>query len=64
MWFWNVEAGDTLDKEGRSHVNLPEVNAVLALVRHLLRSGVEPQMITVLAPYAAQVEILGQRGSR
>ena len=61
MWFWNVEAGDTLDKEGRSHVNLPEVNAVLALVHHLLRSGIEPQMITVLAPYAAQVEILRQR---
>ena len=61
MWFRNVEAGDTMDRERRSHVNLPEVNAVLALVRHLLRSGVEPQMITVLAPYAAQVEILGQR---
>jgi len=47
--------------ERRSHVNLPEVDAVLALVVHLLRSGIKPQMITVLAPYAAQTEVIRKR---
>ena len=58
MWFWNVEAGEALDMERHSHVNQAEIHAVLALLAHLLRSGTEPRKITVLAPYAAQVDLL------
>ena len=63
MWFWNVESteGEKIDPVRRSHINNAEADAVMVLVVHLLRSGIKPQQITLLAPYAAQVDLLRNR---
>ena len=58
MWFWDLKSTEMLDPELRSYVNKTEVDAVQALVVHLLRSGIKPEQITVITPYTAQVELI------
>ena len=62
MWWWDVregkEGGECLDSDTRSLRNDSEVEAVTALVAHLLRSGNRPKAITVLASYSAQVDCI------
>eukprot|EP00961_Rhodomonas_salina_P069051 927172-Rhodomonas_salina.1 len=58
MFFWDVQSSTREDSTGRSRVNSTEVDCVTALTVHLVRSGVKPKRITVLAPYSGQVQAL------
>ena len=51
---WDEE----LEPEGLSKRNPQEAGLVLELVAQLLQSGLSPQDIAVIAPYAAQVRLL------
>ncbi|KAJ1488913.1 AAA domain-containing protein, partial [Baffinella frigidus] len=56
MFFWDTgKACGEASSEGGSTENPGEACAVVAIAVHLIRSGVAPDHITVLAPYALQV---------
>ncbi|KAJ1495015.1 P-loop containing nucleoside triphosphate hydrolase protein, partial [Baffinella frigidus] len=57
MFYWDTcgTCGEA-SNDGASIMNEGEACAVVALAVHLIRSGVAPERITILAPYAAQVE--------
>jgi hypothetical protein len=63
MWWWDVgdEAGELMDPKESSYCNQVEESAVAALVAHMLRCGIEPAQITVLAAYSAQVRRIAAR---
>jgi len=63
MWWWDVgdESGELMDPKESSYCNQLEESAVAALVAHMLRSGIEPAQITVLAAYSAQVRRIAAR---
>ena len=67
IWWWDVrrppDGGERIDPEARSYVNDDEATAVIALVRHLVNSGVEPAGVTILASYSAQIELIEKRVS-
>lgn len=50
--------GEELEEGGESRLNPGEAKLVLAEVEALLRDGVRPGMIAVIAPYSAQVRHL------
>eukprot|EP00658_Telonema_sp_P-2_P059095 TRINITY_DN4779_c0_g1_i1.p1 TRINITY_DN4779_c0_g1~~TRINITY_DN4779_c0_g1_i1.p1 ORF type:complete len:856 (+),score=115.95 TRINITY_DN4779_c0_g1_i1:214-2781(+) len=57
MWWWDVRgSGEVVDPARRSLANESEGKAVVALVVHLVRCGVLPSRIAVLASYTAQVD--------
>ena len=66
VWWWDVRedvkcGGESLDPVSRSFVNHSEATAVVALIKHLVNSGVEASSITALASYSAQVALVQRR---
>ncbi len=62
--FWDTAGAgwdEELEPDGLSKRNQREANWVVAQVRKLLDSGVAPDQIAVIAPYAAQVRIIRNR---
>ena len=62
--FWDTAGAgwdEELEKDGLSKRNPKEANWVVTQVRKLLDSGVAPDQIAVIAPYAAQVRLIRNR---
>jgi superfamily I DNA and/or RNA helicase len=53
-----AEFGEEVEADGESKFNLREARLVARLTHDLLESGVAPEQIGVIAPYAAQVRLL------
>lgn len=56
-----AEFEEQIEPDGMSKLNPKEANAIVYLVRQLLQSGVEPDDVAIIAPYAAQVRLLRSR---
>ena len=56
-----AEFSEALEPDGESKLNPKEANLIVKLVRELMDSGVVPQQIAIIAPYAAQVRLLRDR---
>ncbi|KAA1260878.1 RecBCD enzyme subunit RecD [Rubripirellula obstinata] len=56
-----AEFDEQLERDGNSKLNPKEANLVIQFVRELMESGVEPDQIAIIAPYAAQVRLLRNR---
>src|SRR5207244_10670036 len=52
---------EQLEPDGASRLNPDEARLVSRKVRALLEAGVRPEQIAVIAPYAAQVRLLGEQ---
>ena len=62
--FWDTAGAgwdEELEPDGLSKRNPKEANWVVMQVRKLLDSGVAPEQIAVIAPYAAQVRLIRNR---
>lgn len=62
--FWDTAGAgwdEELEPDGLSKRNPKEANWVVAQVRKLLDSGLKPDQIAVIAPYAAQVRLIRNR---
>jgi len=60
QWLDTAGAGfdEEVEPDGESRRNPPEAELVVRYVRQLLASGLAPQDLAVIAPYAAQVRLL------
>ncbi len=52
---------EQVEPDGASRLNPDEARLVARKVRALLAAGVQPEQIAVIAPYAAQVRLLGEQ---
>ncbi len=62
--FWDTAGAgwdEELEQDGESKLNPREANWVITQVQQLLDSGLKPDQIAVIAPYAAQVRLLRNR---
>ncbi len=62
--FWDTAGAgweEEYEADGESKLNPREANWVVAQVHQLLDSGLQPDQIAVIAPYAAQVRLLRNR---
>ncbi|TRY69333.1 hypothetical protein TCAL_04452 [Tigriopus californicus] len=57
MFFWTHNHHEDTKERG-SKTNLAECNLVIVLVKYLMTSGVNPEKITILAPYLGQVKLI------
>lgn len=56
-----AEYDEQLEPDGESKRNPKEAGLVIQFVRQWLESGIQPEQIAVIAPYAAQVRLLRNR---
>jgi superfamily I DNA and/or RNA helicase len=56
-----AEYDEQIEPDGMSKLNPKEANLVIQFVRELMETGIEPEQIAVIAPYAAQVRLLRNR---
>jgi ATP-dependent RNA/DNA helicase IGHMBP2 len=64
LQFWDTagaEWWEELEPDGESKLNRREAQWVVDQVRGLLETGLQPQEIAVIAPYAAQVRLIRNR---
>jgi predicted DNA helicase len=64
VWFIDTAGAsyeEELEPDGDSRLNPREAGLAAGKVRALLEAGLRPEMIAVVAPYAAQVRLLRQR---
>ena len=61
LWFFTHSHGEAMDPETRSRSNAFEASMTHALAVHLLRSGMAPGRITVLATYCGQLFALRKK---
>jgi hypothetical protein len=61
LWFFTHTHGEAMDSETRSRSNAFEASMTHALAVHLLRSGMAPGRITVLATYCGQLFALRKK---
>ncbi|EQL01109.1 hypothetical protein G6O67_005260 [Ophiocordyceps sinensis] len=58
LWWFQHQWVQSRGDGGFSYSNHKEASMVVGFVRHLVRSGVDPEQITALAYYSGQVELI------
>lgn len=56
-----AEFDEQIEADGESKLNPKEANLIIQLVGELIESGISPEQIGVITPYAAQTRLLRQR---
>lgn len=54
MFFWHMNGSEEIYSSGTSYINSMEATSIERLATALLQSGMKPEQIGVITPYAGQ----------